>query len=257
MNDFRCLVCCDRFAKHAKTYSQKINEVITPEKMKKFHSESCHLSEHPQGTKEWLNERKNMCTGSTAEAWMGMSKFQSQVDIARIIRGDVTVPVTEPMKYGSMMEPAIRTRYQEMLQEKHPGTFIEEQGLAIFNKDPRFGSSVDGIIFFPDGSMSCLEIKTTQKTLRDFIMGAEKWKNTRVPNPENISAPTSHLLQMYQACGVTGLSSCHYVVYSRVDNDMYIAKLDANPEYWEQMQKVGRLFIRDYLMSRKYEEDFC
>ena len=211
----------------------------------------CTFSKNPQGSKEWLEERHNVLTGSVAEAWMGLSRFQSRETVSKIIKGEHKVEISEAMLNGTKYEPHIRKAYLDILNEKKNGYTIEEKGLAIWDEDPIFGTSVDGIITSPSGKQYCLEIKTTSKTIDKFFGDALRYFNESVPSPNlDKCVPSSHLLQMWQACAITGLPNCHYVVYSTASEELNYMVVPANPEYWSFMVSEGREFYKEFLADR-------
>lgn len=108
------------------------------------------IHQSPQGSAEWLAERRGCITGSRFKDCRDKLKSGAPskacltyaMDVARERVGGSVMPVfaTPAMRMGTEQEPFARADY-EMKQ----GQFVEEAGF-ITTDDRKFGVSVDGLI---------------------------------------------------------------------------------------------------------------
>lgn len=114
----------------------------------------------PQGSQEWLDDRKGVITGSRFKDCRDKLKSGAPskkcVDYARDVAREreggepMAVFVNGPMRLGSEQEPFGRAVY-----ERKTGHIVEEAGF-ITTPDRLFGVSVDGLV----GEDGIIEIKT-------------------------------------------------------------------------------------------------
>ena len=117
----------------------------------------------PQGSKEWLDQRKKHVTGTDAAKILGLSPWGSAHDVFLDKIGEAPPFFINPaMKYGTEMEPIIRENYESLRDEWFPSAVItNDAGWAL--------SSLDGI---SSCMTSILEIKTCNaKVFVDSLKG--------------------------------------------------------------------------------------
>lgn len=109
------------------------------------------VSEHPQGTKEWLQDRAGKVTGSRAAAINSFLKDGKESAARRDYRIELALErltgqaaenefITKEMQRGTEQEP-----YARMAFEDSTGLFVSESGF-VFLPDIMAGCSVDGFI---------------------------------------------------------------------------------------------------------------
>lgn len=108
-----------------------------------------------QGTEEWLDMRKGKITGSKIAAIMGLSPFQTAVDLFDEEMGKKeSSPPSFHMLKGQEMEPIIRMAHEQKIDEAfHPR-------VVVCPDNPRFMASLDGVNF---PSTRALEVKYANK----------------------------------------------------------------------------------------------
>lgn len=114
----------------------------------------------PQGSQEWLDDRKGVITGSRFKDCRDKLKSGAPskkcIDYARDVAREreggepMAAFVNGPMRLGSEQEPFARGGY-----ERKTGHIVEEAGF-ITTSDRLFGVSVDGLV----GDDGIIEIKT-------------------------------------------------------------------------------------------------
>lgn len=99
-----------------------------------------------QGTPAWLEARKKGIGGSDAAAVVGLSPFQSSLELYLVKCGESPdKPETEAMRWGKVLESAIATEYAE-----RQGVQIEQgQALMQSAEHPFMLASLDGVVQCP------------------------------------------------------------------------------------------------------------
>lgn len=203
-----------------------------PEKMSQFLKISkCEVVQIDQLTPEWFALRIGFITMSALGSIFIFSRSEfDKRKRARILCGieeeTFTPEVLAIMKYGTEMENEIRQKYSERI-----GIPIHEVGLCISNEDPLFRGSPDGII--ENGDL--LEIKTTSK----------KSPTTYSENFSEI--PPWHMWQMQGNMFITGAENCHYVCYSKTDNQKYYRIIPYKEEIWNPIMEKSIIYFNKYM----------
>lgn len=206
------------------------------------------LSTVKQGTGEWLGIRKGRIPGSEVGAFCGVSNFKSAKETAEIIAGvkkpEFTEDAIERMNYGTIMEPVIRKWY-----ERTQNITVEEVGVAIPKWDPRFCSSLDGVL--PDGK-GCIEIKNTKNMYKPLIEYCSNTEST----PKNFSHiwPT-HFYQMQFGMAVNDKEYCDYIVASIPEKKVFKQRIFFDREFFEgtmlpQINLSYSLYLEPLLKER-------
>lgn len=188
--------------------------------------ETCFISTTPQGTDEWLEERKGKITSTSISKILGHSPwFQgTDQDILESINGKKEVFTDEAarrMNLGTDYEPKVRR-----MVEKRLGVEIKELGLALWKKDKRFGASLDGEINEDIG----IEIKCPEHMYGPLEREGIIWK--------------THLNQMTMAGVITGKKHMIYCVYAILDKKLIMKRIDVDYERWNrEMYPAGVSFL--------------
>lgn len=128
---------------------------------------------------DWLSGRQNGIGASEAAAAIGMSPWQTPMELWRLKTGqDVPRDLSDnaAVQQGVRMEPAIR----EFFKALHPELEIEYHAFDIlFQKErPWMTATLDGELVDAGGKRGILEIKTATPNGK---AGWEKWSNGQMP----------------------------------------------------------------------------
>jgi len=194
------------------------------------------ISQNPQGSAEWLDERKGIPTASEFAAFMIEQKTAAAKSaLAKYLCGKLTDSMendeweqqaeekeAKAMDYnpwvqrGKALEPIARQRLSEKL-----GMEIVETGL-IFHECGEFAASPDGLVSDGDNWIAGCEIKchNRKRHLADLLAGG---------------LPDDHKFQVHGCMVVTGLSVWHYYgfhpaqpsLHVVVNRDEFTDKLEA------------------------------
>jgi putative phage-type endonuclease len=153
------------------------------------------LKLHPvieQRTPPWYKVREKMITASRFGSACGVDKNSSYKEFMRKackLEEDPGFPamLLEIMEWGTMMEEVATQIYM-----KRYNTFVNEFGLIIWDKDPRYGASPDGIT--DEGIM--LEIKCP-------------WKR-----PITGAVPSGYFYQIQGQLAICNLEECDFAEYN-------------------------------------------
>jgi hypothetical protein len=177
---------------------------------------TCLVSSTPQGTDEWLEERKGKITSTAISKILGESPFfyGDDSDIVDSINGkkeEFSDEAIRRMQLGTDYEPKVRR-----LVEKRLGVNIRELGLAVWKRDPRFAASLDGEINEDIG----IEIKCPEKMYTLFEKDGTIWRN--------------HINQMTTAGVITGKKKMLYCVYSILEKKLVMRMIDVDYNRWNK-----------------------
>lgn len=198
---------------------------------------SYYLSSSPQGSQEWLNERKGRITGSVISRVVGHSDFDKLPDCEYALQllglkekvfSDLAL---YRMRRGTENESVARKKLEEELlkTEDYKNTKITERGLAVWKKDERFAVSLDGIIEFENGEETDtgIEIKCPSTLYSNIRKAIENDKL------ETLDIYPSHYDQMMINGVLTGKKYMIYCVYAIDDEKMVWFKIPVDYDYWE------------------------
>lgn len=108
------------------------------------------LIPHPQGSAEWLRARAGIFTASTFADLMAVTRSGPSTSRARLITKLAIERITgeaqttfqnDAMRRGNELEPFARAAY-----EAETGVFVQTVGLALHDRYPFVGASMDGLV---------------------------------------------------------------------------------------------------------------
>jgi len=130
----------------------KINEIL---------GNAVFLGDYANNSEEWhaLRNQDGVISGSEIGAILGLSPFTSAMTLwaEKTNRLDKQVVGNTAMRLGQLVEPAIRTLYQE----QHPDHVVQEVGTYAAKNFDWMHANPDGICLTADGEAYILEIKHT------------------------------------------------------------------------------------------------
>lgn len=179
----------------------------------------------PCSDAEWLEKRAMGIGGSDAASVVGVSPWRSNVQLYLEKRG-MAKPVdeSEPMYWGTAIEPAIRQRYCDTTRRE----VTTPAGILVHPVHQWMLATIDGIT----DSGRLLEIKTART--------ADNW------GPDGSSEiPVYYLTQIQHYFAVTGLEVCDVAVliggqdyrqYEITRDDEIVSQLvEAESEFWQNV----------------------
>ena len=181
-----------------------------------------------QGTPEWLAARRLGIGGSDAPAILGVSPWLTPFDVWADKTGlqDGVVVETEPMRWGTIMEPLVRAEY-----ERVTGLCVHVVGdIQRHPQHPWMLGSLDGRA--EDGRI--VEIKTTRN--------GQGWGE---PGTDEI--PLHYLPQVHHYLIVTGAPLADVVVliggsdfriyHVEPDPELHGQIIEAEAQFWDRVQR--------------------
>ena len=189
---------------------------------------TCWVSKAPQGSDTWYKLRKARITSSNLATCTGRSSYRvARDELANRICKDEEYETNMFMKHGITMEPIIRDWYSDTIRKK-----INETGIAIWKKDPRFGGSLDGEIEDEEG----IEIKAPYKMyhrLIEYIESRKKGYNFYPGYHEHIY--NSHYDQMVGNAIITDKKHMHYIVVCTDTQQAFVQRFPVDVRHWENV----------------------
>lgn len=194
------------------------------------------LSEHPQGTEEWLKLRLGKITGTIGAKIIDGKDTDT---ILKMIRGEYqpTEEEIQRMQIGKY-EGQVRKWFMKTHNLK-----VDEVGYAIWKSNTKIGCSVDGII---DDGHGIIEIKCTKK----FSPGLEGVIKYGKSEGDYSHIYSSHFYQMQHNMGVLNRQYCIYIVLECKDNNdggyefrVYQEKVLFSKVWWKYMVTTYEKFI--------------
>ena len=161
----------------------------------------------------WLAARRQGIGGSDAAAAVGLSKWRTPLELYLDKRGELEVTETEPMRWGTLLEPVVRQEYANRTgREVHcPGVILRHPRVTFALLNP------DGIV--PGERL--YEGKTART--------AEGWGE-----PGSADIPQEYLLQVQHGLFVTGLPVADVAVLIG-GNDFRVYEVPADAELQEML----------------------
>lgn len=190
-----------------------------------------------QGSEEWLNLRKGKITASKLPIIMGISPYQTPLELFEEELGyRPPQTVKKHMEDGLASENAARTYfYEKMGIQANPDVVFSEE-------NPIFMASLDGI---SEDRQLILEIKKNNVDFHEMARSG--------------SVVDFHQCQMQAQMYCTGLSMCHYLSYRKGDEIIVVVPRD--DMFIEKMVSAGLDFKRRLddldapeLTDRDYED---
>jgi len=181
-------------------------------------NKQCELFyELQQGSDEWFDTRRSVCTSSEVgglyAAKKGFETYLVQKEAERYLAYMDPSFVSEAMKRGTELEPIARDIFQ-----KEQLLSVKECGFVL-RKDLNAGWSPDGIICLPDDKFYAIEIKC-----RNVVNHYRVFK-------EGIDMPTYQ--QMQFAMAITDIPMMYFVAYNPdfiASHQMFIQKIEISRE---------------------------
>lgn len=189
------------------------------------------LSKNKQGTDEWINERLCSLTQSKISSYANRSLYQNSPEedaeiICGISKKSFTSTQQNSMEIGMYGEQFLRNWYQNELSKKYNKKIIvNEVGLGIWKKDPRFRGSLDGDI---DEDL-CVEFKIPKYMPKQLIDHFNS--NNIKPNNYDHIKPDNYD-QMQGNMVIHNKKFCDYVVYSYKDKLLYYERIPVNYDHF-------------------------
>lgn len=174
---------------------------------------------------QWLRDRQQGLGGSDIAAVAGLSPYQTPADVYY----SKTEPLgddapSEPMRWGSLLEPVIRQHYAEVTGRSvmTPATMYRHP------EHPFLLATVDGVAVDADGECRLLEIKTARTS--------EGWGE-----PETDEVPDHYAIQVQHYLSVLGLQSADLAVLVG-GSDFRIYCIDADERVQAYLVEIARRF---------------
>jgi putative phage-type endonuclease len=196
------------------------------------------ISNTPQGTEEWLSERRGFMTGSNASAignnGTGLETYCKQV-VMELYCNSLDFYTNKDMERGNELEPEARTMYQLTT-----GNVVKEVGFITNDKYERAGVSLDGY-----GEKN-IEIKCmNNKNHFQFIL-------------ERKIKP-SWIWQMQMGMLVSEKQACDFIAYNpNFDDSIIVVEVPANEAMFEKLRiglqegnKIIQRIIKQYEQRKK------
>lgn len=179
----------------------------------------------PEQRKAWLLERRTGIGGSDAAASVGLSKWKTPIELWLDKRGELPDRQTEPMKWGTLLEPVVRQEYAN-----RTGRSVMVPGRILRHATVSFAIlTTDGIA---DGSR-LYEGKTARTD--------EGWGE-----PGSADVPQDYMLQVQHGLFVTGLAVCDVAVLVGgsdfrlyevpADRELQALLIDRERDFWRHVE---------------------
>jgi hypothetical protein len=229
------------------------------------------LSLAPQGSPEWLRLRVGRVTASAAAAAAGYSDWglnnkESNELLARRLCGLSTGPhhVTDAMRDGLAMEPAMRSWFQRVYMRVKQGRVVDvrEVGLAVPEHHPWIGVSLDGEVFDLDGwgqfgagdaratSTENVEFKRTRQLSYALVQRMQPGYDLRLK-----TLPKDHYFQMQLGMHVTRKLACWYVVWPREGpNEPYVERVPYDRDFCLRLMDDLKGFYDAYIGPLQFND---
>lgn len=160
---------------------------------------------------EWLAARNHGIGGSDVAAAVGMSRWKSPFGLwVEKTTGTSQIQETEPMRWGTLLEPVIRKEFATRTGKK-----VEAMPWLIQSEQhPHMLANIDGIVREDDGSTSLLEIKCVS------AFKACEWSD---------GLPPEYYLQVQHYLSVCELQKA-YIAYLIGGNDFHYVEVGRDEE---------------------------
>ena len=175
---------------------------------------------------QWLENRRAGIGGSDAAAALGLSKWTTPLELYLDKRGEAPAKEeSEPMKWGSLLEPVIRQQYAE-----RTGRIVTQPTDILRHPTHQFMlANVDGIA---DGRL--VEIKTARSP--------QEWGEAGTDE-----VPAAYLIQVQHYLTVTALAVAEVAVLVGgsefrlyeipADRELQEMIVEGEAEFWDKVQK--------------------
>lgn len=197
------------------------------------------LTDLVQGSKEWLEVRKNFFTASEAAAMLGLSKYTSRSDLLKQKATGVTPEVTPSQQRlfnkGHATEEVARPIAEAFIgEELYPATITNEvEGLKLL-------ASMDGLTMMGDRGWEC-----------------KMWNTEFAEMVKNGIVPDTHWPQLEQQMLVSGAEKILFTVTDGTEEKREQVWYESQPERRAQVINGWKQFKADleaYVPSEKAEK---
>ena len=185
-------------------------------------------------TAEWLRWRRKGIGGSDVSAIVGVSKWQSVIELwlSKTNQKHDEVEENEAMTWGKILEPTIRNHFAETTGKK----VIEIRAILQHKQYPFMIADLDGLTEDDDGEPAILECKCVSEYKR------HEWADGNVP--------IYYQCQVQHYLAITGLNTA-YVVALVGGNSFIVREIHADKElqamliaveadFWNKVQNMIR-----------------
>lgn len=195
------------------------------------------ISNHEQGTPEWISDRLGLATGSKADVITSKSRtkgaestqrrnYRFQLALERIIgKSGEKQFSNDHMERGKELE-----KFARMAYEIKTGEMVEEAGFCKLFEFAKFGCSVDG---FVDDRKGIVEIKCPIPAIHYEYIQAN-------------TVPSAYINQILHNMLATGAQYCDFVSYNEDMPDklkLFVYRFIATEEQFEEYGKELMKFL--------------
>jgi putative phage-type endonuclease len=206
---------------------KKINEAQLRELLP--HAVLLHRTDE-QTRDEWVQERTRSIGASNVAAMLGVSPWCTELELARIKRGDFIVGETRAMERGTRMEPLIRAWAEE-------DTDCRIYTVPWLMQNPRvpvLTANLDGLGVLDDGRPFVCELKDSSYGMDVY----EHIAREGVPPRESVgSAPYQYWLQVQSQMAIAGVDFALFGV--AVGSELHTYWWNAHPETQQYIEAVA------------------
>jgi hypothetical protein len=202
-----------------------------------------YLSSFSQDEPGWMKLRYGRNTSGTISQICKYinddSKESEKLELAQIVCGTsekALRPSSETLKWDGVV-------YEKSFRQKLSTRFnvpIQEVGLAVWKRDPRFGCSIDGLMKIKvDGEKEetvGIELKLPKEIYRSLIEHLEALKKGfKFPPSYHRHIFTSHYFQMISSAVIMGMQNFVYAVGCTTSSDVYVETIPTNQDLWDRV----------------------
>lgn len=171
-----------------------------------------------QGSDTWLELRYSddmATTASRLASVLGVSEYTSRAACMRKTLGGKGAPSNANMQFGIDHEDYVAQLYLDAMRKTYPRLRMFTHGFKKHAQCPAFGSSIDRLLYDPDGDTTWgLEIKTRPHG---------EWR---------AELPLSHRVQMMGVAACYDLPFVDYVCWSHADETLAFSRCSVEPGFF-------------------------
>ncbi len=217
--------------------------------------QTCCISKNKQGGQIWKQLRigciQASLIGEICELTYHTEAFPKKTpeELAEILCGLSEKSFTQTqelaMAEGTIGEPIVREWFSNEIIHKP----IEEVGVAVWNEDPYFRSSLDGETTTEEGLPAGVEIKVPGHLNKKYIEIVQSWgRNLNNPHPESYIYK-NHYAQIVTGCVITNKHGCYYVVCCLKDGTAFHQYLEKDMNFWNKiLYPKAKAFHNKYVL---------
>lgn len=188
-----------------------------------------------QGSDEWQDIRKDGPTCSRLAQALNVHPYAARGSLMNRLTGArPPAEMNDNMAFGIKYEDYVITLYlEEMARLGYPNLQSFAHGFKRHPTTPRFGGSIDRLIYDPD---------------TDQVWGLEVKTRPRGEYRERV--PLYHKLQMVGICECYELEFCDYICWSPLDGTITISRLTYNKKLWPELIEPWLEEFNDWYVNR-------